>query len=219
MPVTALPLHLQKNLLPEADGTDHDNSFQKFWSREWSAFGPNAVEGDDGFLTLLPIPFTSKRIVFPFPLKGKWRRFPFFIFGYNVTRWISKNDDSILEVKALYGRWTFWWNLKGKVTVWQRQPTHPLYGHLTETDWQTLKATHGPSPIQEFASKGFQFSWPLIVAGHALGKPQIEYKDGDPSNPYHYEYKNQWTFRLFTRWDSYDDYTVCPAWHAGKGAN
>lgn len=188
MPITALPKHLQEDPLPEGDGTDHDNKAQKFWSRAWTAWGPNADDSWD-WITICGIPFTKHRLCLPIKLPAKWRRFPILVLGFNVTRWMPKGDEGgEKRVWALENRWTFW--------------ESEVYWVDPDTGAQTRI---GPSPIQKGARFSFMIVWPLGVMF------TVRWKSGK---------KIKTIFaRGFGRWDSLDDYHVCPAWFAGGNYN
>lgn len=143
MPLSALPLHLQKTPEPAGDGTDQDNALQKHWSRAWTAYGPNADKDDRDWLTLCGIPWTKRRLCLPIKLPAKWRRFPMLLIGYNVTRWMPQGDaGGERRVWALADRWIF----LERALIWNR-------------DGEKMQV--GPSPIQSGAKCSLVVTWPI----------------------------------------------------------
>lgn len=203
--VSALPKPLQTNLEADGDGTDLDNAAQKYFSRAWTAYSINADPKERDWFTLCGIPFTKHRICLPFKLPSVWRRFPKLIAGKNIARWMGERDRSVLEIPGLMDKWIFWWQMKGEVLVIERQEGRPDTDIEWITDWETILKNYGPSPIQAYTKKNFQVSWPLIVAGTWDGEPEERRKG-------YVSYIKRKGIRLFGRWDSWDDYHVCPAW-------
>lgn len=148
MPCSALPAHLQKDPFAEGDKTDHDNPAQRWWSRCWTAFGPNATE-ETGWVGI-PIPYTRYRIPL-FPLQAKWRRFPIVLIAYNVPRWMGKKDNPAFVNFEMVNR-----------LIW-------LQRDVVMTDENTrVKYQVGVSPIQKPFS--FALTWPLhfVITGKKM---------------------------------------------------
>lgn len=140
MPCTALPKHLQNDPHAEGDGTDHDNGAQRWWSRCWTAFGPNATE-TIGWVGI-PIPWTRHRIPL-FPLPAKWRRFPAVIAAYNIPRMMGQNDKPVFYEWDLVNRFIFFRN---------------EFEFTNDDTGEKFKA--GPSPIQ-YEMFSWALTWPL----------------------------------------------------------
>ncbi len=193
MPIDALPPHVQANLLPEGDGTDHDNVAQRHFNRAWTAFGPRVRAEDQRWTwARINIPFT--RIGVPvLPLLAKWRAYPLLLFGYNNTRWISNEDLSFEEG-----------NNKD-----QSEIVRYVVGFK---GWNFLKRNicFGPSPIQKFEKFSFQLTWPLHFA--------IVYRFDKPISLFGWKLE-QFFFRVGARWDSLDFFFVCPALFIGFNDN
>jgi len=88
------------------------------------------------------------------------------------------------------------WTLADRWAFWIRE----LYWTDADTG---AKTQIGPSPIQKGARLSFMIVWPLGIMFTMNRKG----------------WKKPFFCRFIGRWDSLDDYHVCPANHAGLGYN
>lgn len=188
MPRCALPEHLQKDPFAEGDGTDWDNSAQRWWDRGWTAFGYRCEKG----WTWLRqgIPWTKYSIPY-FPVLRQWRKFPKLLLGYNVTRWMGEQDHSVVFVAPYVNKWLFPWSRRTNLPATEMQNSNEQFD---EPILLEHLRNYGPSPIQYWADVHFQLTWPLHVV-FSINKKR----------------KNKTPLRFFVRfgfgrWDSLDMY-------------
>lgn len=224
MPLDALPLHLQKNPFPDGDGTDGDNAAQRWHSRGWAAFGPRA-HPQRWTWARVGIPFTRYSLPV-FPALACWRMFPKLLFGYNVARWMSAEDKSVIFVGRFVRAWFWPWTKLYQVPAIEMQRDNKKFeesfiamirGRFWATDsakWFTAYA-YGPSPIQNFA---YGVSWALTWPLHFV----ISYRRKVAPNERFWNWLRKITkqkkdgefilfFRIGARWDSGDMYFIFPA--------
>lgn len=182
MPLCALPEKLQKNDIPDGDGTDHDNAAQKFWKRSVTAFGPRCPQIPWYKLSAWTwirqsVPFTSWSLPL-FPVLKRWREFPVVLAAFNCPRWMGAEDKSILFVPQFVNRWVWPWTNKGPITVTEMQKENEWFdrGHVT-----TLPGHYGPSPIQDMSyGWSFQLTWPGL---HVVLSFRADAREDGPGVP------------------------------------
>lgn len=224
MPLDALPPHLQANPLPAGDGTDGDNAAQRNHNRGWTAFGPR-VERQRWTWARVGIPWTRASVPV-LPVLARWRLFPRLWLGFNVARWMTVEDKSVLFV-GRFARAFFWpWTKLYQVPAIEMQNGNPqkgesftamIRGRAWDTDAERwgLIDVYGPSPIQSFS---FGWSWALTWPLHFV----VSYRRRVTPEEHVWNWLRTVTrqkkpgefifmFRVGARWDSGDMYFVFPA--------